>query len=180
MHASDGKEIGQTADQKRDTPLFASMDTVISDTWKLIEPVCESEGLELVYVEFQREQIGRVLRLYLDAPGGVTIDDCTRISRQVSALLDVYADSLDNYTLEVSSAGLNRPLYKQNDFQRFAGHTAKIKTAAPVSGRKNFKGELMGVSSGTVEIKVDGDVFSVPYDKIVKAQLIVTDYGVSQ
>lgn len=179
QQAHDGEKNGPPSG-KIETPLFCGMETVVPDAWKLIAPLCESEGIELVYVEFQREQTGRVLRLYLDAPGGVTIDDCARISRQVSALLDVYAEKLDSYTLEVSSAGLNRPLCKQNDFERFVGQMAKIKTTAPVSGRKNFKGELMGISNGTVRIRVDGNAFAVPYDTIAKAQLIVTDYGVRE
>lgn len=159
-----------------ETPLFCNKEAVVPDAWKLIEPLCESEGIELVYVEFQREQGGRVLRLYLDGPGGVTIDDCARISRQVSALLDVYAEKLDNYTLEISSAGLNRPLYKQMDFHRFAGRLAKIKTAEAVDGRKNFKGELTGIADGIVGIRIDGAEYSVPYEKIAKAQLVHTQF----
>jgi len=154
-------------------------DAAVARIRKLVQPVCDSEGMEMVHLEFQRESQGRVLRLYLDQPGGVTIDDCARISRQVSDLMDVYIDEPDAYTLEVSSAGLNRPLGKQSDFERFAGHKAAVKTKEPVSGRKQFKGILRGLTDGKVEIEVDDKVFYIDYDVIKKAQL-VNDDGVNQ
>lgn len=155
---------------------------VVSRIWELVEPVCTSESMELVFVEFQRESTGRVLRLYLDSlenGKGVTLEDCVKISRQVNSLLDVYLPEIDGYTLEVSSAGLERPLAKEKDFNRFAGSVAKIRTEVAVSGRKNFKGTLLGVSDGNVRLMVDGKEFVIPYVEITKAKL-VNEYGVSQ
>jgi ribosome maturation factor RimP len=155
-------------------------DAVVKETiWRLVEPVCEAEGLELVMIEFQREKGGRILRLYLDREAaGVTLDDCARVSRQVDAILDVYCDARDAYTLEVSSAGVNRPLGQQRDYERFTGRTVKIKARTPVDGRRNFKGMLLGLSEGIVRLSIDGREFAVPYNGIAKAQL-VNDDGVN-
>ncbi|MFZ5564024.1 MAG: ribosome maturation factor RimP [Thermodesulfobacteriota bacterium] len=162
--------------------LMGGDNPVVARVWELVEPVCASEAMELVFVEFQRESTGRVLRLYLDGPEGgrgVTLEDCAGISRQVNGLLDVYLPELENYSLEVSSAGLDRPLAKEADFNRFAGSGVRVRTAAPVSGRKNFKGTLLGVSGGNVRLMVDGKEFVIPYGEITKAKL-VNEYGVSQ
>ncbi len=150
-----------------------------TNVWKLVEPVCESEGLELVLIEFQREKGGRVLRLYIDKATGVTLDDCARVSRQVDAILDVYCDAESAYTLEVSSAGVNRPLGRQSDYERFKGRVVKIKARVPVDGRKNFKGMLLGLSEGIVRLRSDGREYAVPYNGIAKAQL-VNDDGVNE
>lgn len=150
-------------------------ETAKTAIWRLVEPVCESEGMELVLVEFQREQGGRVLRLYIDKAAGVTLDDCVRVSRQVDAILDVYCDDRDAYTLEVSSAGVNRPLGRQRDFERFKGRIVKIKARTPVDGRRNFKGMLLGLSEGIVRLKIDDREFAVPYNGIAKAQLVNDD-----
>ncbi|ABW68840.1 ribosome maturation factor RimP [Desulfosudis oleivorans] len=162
--------------------LMGGGNPVVAQMWKLVEPVCSAEGMELVFVEFNKESQGRVLRLYL-ASGvpdrGVTLEDCAGISRQVNGLLDVYLPELDNYTLEVSSAGLERPLAKEIDFERFAGSRVKIRTAAPVSDRKNFTGILLGVSDGNVRLMVDDKTFVIPYGEITRAKLVNED-GVSQ
>lgn len=170
------------AAEKLGSPLLGGDNPVVARIWELVEPVCASECLELVFVEFQRESAGRVLRLYLDSLEDgrpVSVEACAGISRQVNGLLDVYLPEIDNYTLEVSSAGLERPLAKEKDFNRFAGSLARIRTAGPVSGRKNFKGTLLGVSNGDVRLMVDGKAFVIPYDEITKAKL-VNEYGVSQ
>ncbi len=136
-------------------------------------PLCESEGMELVHVEYQRERAGLILRIYIDKPGGVTLDDCTVISRQLSDLLDIHFEESAPYNLEVSSPGSDRPLVKIHDFQRFEGQNARIKTTRPIEGRKNFKGILLGVSDeDVVSINVDGKSFMIPHKMIVKARLI--------
>ncbi|MEW6076503.1 MAG: ribosome maturation factor RimP [Thermodesulfobacteriota bacterium] len=145
---------------------------------RLVEPVCEAEGLELALIEFRREQGGRVLRLYLDRAGGVSLDDCARVSRQVDAILDVYCGDSDAYTLEVSSAGINRPLWRQGDYERFKGRAIRIKARAPIDGRRNFKGVLLGLSEGMVRLAIDNREFAVPFNGIAKAQL-VNDDGVN-
>ncbi len=149
--------------------------TVKETIWRLAEPVCEAEGLELVFVELQRERSGRILRLFIDKATGVTLDDCARISRQVDALLDVYCDARNAYTLEVSSAGINRPLGRRHDYERFKGNVVKVKLRTPIDGRKNFKGTLLGLADDFVRIRVDNREFAIPYKGIAKAQLVNDD-----
>lgn len=138
----------------------------------LIESLCETEGLELVHVEHQRERGGRKLRLYIDKPGGVTLDDCVYVSRQSGDLLDVCTDSMGPYNLEVSSPGPDRPLGKTADFERFKGKTAHIRTIQPVDGRKNFKGVLLGLSEEIVMLLVDDKTIFIPLDEISRARLV--------
>jgi len=140
---------------------------------EIVEPLCEAEGFELVHVEFQPEAGGRILRLYIDKPGGVTLDDCVNISRQVSDLLDISFESLGSYNLEVSSPGPERPLEKESDYNRFKGRKVKIKTSQPINGQKNFKGVLSGISGGVVSVSVDGHTVVIPYKKIYKARLVI-------
>lgn len=139
---------------------------------EIVEPLCETEGFELVHVEFQPEAGGRILRLYIDKPGGITLDDCAGISRQVSDLLDIYFESLGSYNLEVSSPGQERPLGKKSDYNRFKGRKVKIKTSQPINGQKNFKGVLSGISDDVVSVSVDGQAVVIPYGKIRKARLV--------
>lgn len=139
----------------------------------IVEPLCEAEGFELVHIEFQPEAGGRILRLYIDKPGGVTLDDCVNISRQVSDLLDISFESLGSYNLEVSSPGPERPLGKESDYNRFKGRKVKIKTSQPINGQKNFKGILSGISGGVVSVSVDGQTVVIPYNKISKARLVI-------
>src|SRR5438552_820163 len=148
------------------------------DTQKLIqlaEPVVAGQGYELVDLEFKNEPqaAGWVLRLYIDKAGGVSLDDCASVSRELSAVLDV-ADAIQiPYSLEVSSPGLNRPLRKPADFARFVGKKAKIRTRHPVGeSRRNFSGTLVGVDGGKVKIDVGDQVCEVPVDDVEKANLV--------
>ena len=144
---------------------------IVAQARDLLESLCETEGLELVHLEYQREAGGRILRLFIDGPGGVTLDDCVRISRQSSDLLDVYLEDTGPYRLEVSSPGPNRPLGKRLDFDRFKGSRVKIRTAQPIDGQKNFKGELMGISEDMVKLSVEGKITCIPYQEIITARL---------
>lgn len=138
----------------------------------MLDALCTAEGMELVHVDFQREAGGRILRLYIDGPGGVTLDDCVNISRQASDVLDVYLENLGPYRLEVSSPGPNRPLGKMADFERFKGNSVKIKTAQPIDGRKKFTGILMGISEGMIKLSINDRTVVIPYHKIVTARLV--------
>lgn len=127
------------------------MSRVIEKVEQLLLPVIEDLNLELVDVEYQREERGWVLRIYLDKEGGINLDDCAQASREFSTLLDV-EDIVDTvYNLEVSSPGLERPLKKLADFERFSGQLAKIKTCRACDpderghNRKAFSGVLQGV-----------------------------------
>lgn len=146
---------------------------VVKSVWQLAEPLCLSEGMELVQVEYQREPGGRILRIYIDRPGNVTLNDCTIISRQLSDMLDVYLDnSAPPYHLEVSSPGDQRPLSRLKDFERFKGRKAKIRIKTPMNGQRNFMGILEGCSNDTVHLKVGTEKIDVIYQNIAKAKLV--------
>lgn len=136
------------------------------------ESLCGAEGLELVHVEYLRDRGGRVLRLYIDRPGGVTVDDCAYVSRQLGDWLDVSLDDIGPYSLEVSSPGPERPLGKASDFDRFRGRKARISISPPRQGRKNFTGFLGGVSNGTVSLETEEGFVEIPLAKIRKARLV--------
>ena len=127
------------------------------------ERVASSHGLELFDVQLRRESIGWVVRIFIDKPGpsgtpedSVGVEDCAAVSREVSTILDV-EDPLDRaYTLEVSSPGLDRPLWDERDFRRFAGRAAKIVVNEPVDGQKAFAGHLRGVEDGDVLFEGQG------------------------
>ena len=137
----------------------------------LAEPLCASEGLELVHVEFQREANGRVLRLYIDKPGGINLDDCAGVSRQMGDILDVNLEEIGPYSLEVTSPGAERPLAKHEDFERFKGNRIKLKTSRPFNGQKNFTGILMGISGEQVNLQIGEEDIVIPYQDISKARL---------
>ena len=139
---------------------------------EIIVPICEAEEIELIQVEYQQEKTGRVLRLYIDKPGGVTLEDCAHISRQIEDVLEIYIEDKSSYHLEVSSPGSNRPLVKQKDFVRFQGNTAKIRPSSPFEGRRNFQGVLSGVTEKTVKIVIDDKTFIIPFQDIAKAHLV--------
>ncbi|MCP4388234.1 MAG: ribosome maturation factor RimP [Gammaproteobacteria bacterium] len=130
-------------------------------------------GYELVGVEFLGGDSYGTLRIYIDREQGVSLDDCAAISHQISGILDVEEPIRQAYDLEVSSPGIDRPLFKLADFERFTGETAKIKLAIALEGRKNFKGRLQGVADAKViKIEVDGEEFSLPFADIARANLV--------
>ncbi|MBP1777505.1 MAG: uncharacterized protein H6Q86_3515, partial [candidate division NC10 bacterium] len=116
----------------------------------LAEPILGDLGLELVDAEFRREAHGWVLRLYMDRPGGVTLEDCQRVSEELGDHLDVEDFIGYPYHLEVSSPGLDRPLTRDQDFVRFAGQAARLSTSEALQGRRNFRGRLAGLQDGAV------------------------------
>lgn len=145
---------------------------VVTRVYELIEPLCIAEGFELVHVEYQRETGGRILRIYIDKPGGVTLDDCVDISRQAGDILDVSFENDWSYNLEVSSPGFDRPLVKLQDFERFKGFQTKIRTNQPLNGQRNFKGILLGISDNDVNVSIDNRTVHIPFNSITKARLI--------
>jgi len=149
-----------------------SKEVIVIRVMKIIEPLCEAEGMELVHVEYQRERGGKILRLYVDKPGGITLDDCVNITRQAGDLLDVNLENTGPYSLEVSSPGSDRPLGKKSDFERFKGKVAKIKTAQIVEGKKKFTGVLQGISGEMVKLIVDDKTMDIPLREISKAHLV--------
>lgn len=155
----------------------ATQKEIVDRIKELAQPLCEVEGMDLVYVECQRESAGVIIRLYIDRPGGVTLDDCVHISRQMHSFMDVDLKESDfknigPYNLEVSSPGPNRPLGKRVDFERFKGQIAEIKTLKPVDGQKKFKGVLLGMSEETVELLSNDKTIAIPFQEITSARLI--------
>jgi len=139
----------------------------------MLEPGVRTLGFELVEVEYKGAAGGQnVLRVYIDSPKGITVDDCARVSRQVSALLDVEDPIAEAYVLEVSSPGLDRPLTRREDFERYAGETIKVRMNEAVLGRRNFKGTLVGLEGDAVVVVVDNERFSLPIARIERARLV--------
>lgn len=141
----------------------------------LLEPLVAGEGLELLEVEFVREHEGWVLRLFIDRPGGkVGLDECSQVSRAVDTVLDVEDLVPQQYNLEVSSPGLNRPLRKPQHFERVKGQKVKVKTFKPVGAppRKSFTGTLVEVESEGIAVEVEGaGRFHIPFKDMAKANL---------
>ncbi len=144
---------------------------IVSRVRSLAEPLCESEGLELVHVEFQRESRGRILRLYIDKPDGINLNDCVAVSREMGDILDVNLTDIGPYSLEVTSPGPERPLAKQQDFEKFKGNRVKIKTSRPLNGQRNFTGVLLGISSEQIKLQIGEQIIAIPYQDILKARL---------
>ncbi len=140
---------------------------------KVIEPVLTAAGFELVDLVAVVEHGRAILRVFIDRPGGVTIDDCAAMSRELGTVLDVEDVMAGSYSLEVSSPGLDRVLKKERDFERFAGRRVKIRTARPVEGRSNFRATLKGVHEGAVVVVDDsGKEWNISMEDIRRARLV--------
>jgi len=143
-----------------------------ADLRKLLEPGVSAMGFELVDVELAGSHHNPTLRVYIDSPAGVTVDNCADVSRQLSALLDVEDPLPGHYTLEVSSPGLDRPLVKPDDFRRFVGETIKVKMHQPILGRKNFAGRLVEVATDHVVVEVDKEHYDLAFEGMERARLV--------
>jgi len=140
------------------------------------ERVTASRGFELVDIEAKRERDGYVVRLYVDKPGGVGLEDLQSVSEEVSAILDVEDPIESGYTLEVSSPGLDRPLKKEDDYRRFSGRLCRVSTYEPIDGRRHWTGRLLGIEEGFVAVRLEregGPDFRIPLAKIAHARLEV-------
>jgi len=153
---------------------------VLERVREMARGILEFEGMEYVHLEMKQMGGGAVLRLFIDREGGVTLEDCTLISRRLSAQLDVDDPINHGYTLEVSSPGLDRPLFSDRDYQRFSGQVVRVRTAAPHQGRRQFVGRLVGLADGVVRIVTDAqdgdEEIALPRDQIAEARL-VPDFG---
>jgi len=139
---------------------------------EIIERVTSREGLEMVHWETVGPRNNFVLRIFIDKPGGVNHGDCETVSHQVGTLLDMEDLIPGKYTLEVSSPGIERGLYKRADYERFAGNRIKLKTDAPINGQRNFRGLLVGIIEDRVSLDADGTgMVEIPYESIVKANI---------
>jgi ribosome maturation factor RimP len=139
----------------------------------MLEPGISSMGYELVGVEFQTGgKGGGLLRIYIDSEQGISADDCQKVSYQVSGVLDVEDPIPGHYTLEISSPGLDRMLFRPRDFERFAGRLIKLRTTYPIEGQRKFKGRLTGMQGDNVVFEQDDMEISLPFDQIEQARLV--------
>ena len=139
---------------------------------KLLEPAIERLGYELTDLEVRLGGKGGLIRVFIDKPEGIDLDDCEKVSLAVSALLDVEDPVPGNYNLEVSSPGLDRKLTKVEHFQRFAGETVKVQMRFPIEGRRRFRGTLVSSDDENIVVEVDGESHSLPLKTIDTARLV--------
>jgi len=138
----------------------------------LLEPLIDDLGYEFVGLEYWSNPRNRLLRVYIDAePDGIGVEDCERVSREVSALLDVEDPINGEYTLEVSSPGVERPLFRGAQYQRFVGETAKVEMRSPIEGRRKFKGAIVAADENQVVLSVDGTEWTLALEDVVRARL---------
>ncbi|HBO3782938.1 TPA: ribosome maturation factor RimP [Pseudomonas aeruginosa] len=149
------------------------MSSKLEQLQALLAPVVEALGYECCWgVEFISQGRHSVLRVYIDRPEGILIDDCEAVSRQVSGILDVEDPISGEYTLEVSSPGMDRPLFTLEQFAKHAGEQVKIRLRSPYEGRRNYQGILRGVEEQDVVVLVDDHEYLLPIDSIDKANII--------
>jgi len=144
---------------------------IIDNVSQILNSLLGEKGLELFDIQYRREGRGKILRIFIDKQGGVTIGDCTEISRELSTILDVHDIVPGPYTLEVSSPGLDRPLKKPGDFERFKGRRVKIRTIRDIEERRVFVGRLLDFMNDIASVEVDGRTYLIPYSEVEKANL---------
>ncbi|HEY8486193.1 MAG TPA: ribosome maturation factor RimP [Limnochordales bacterium] len=145
---------------------------VETTVWETAEAIARELGYEVVEVEYLAGRNGRLVRVFIDKPGGVGIEDCRAMSERLSRALDELDPVPGPYRLEVSSPGVERPLRKEEDFRRFAGRQVSIHLYAPVQGRRHWVGELLGMEGGQVQLRLpDGSRLDLPREGISKARL---------
>lgn len=138
------------------------------DLLKLIEQTAEGLGYELV--DFETSPRGRLMRVFIDSPNGITVDDCATVSNQLTRVFEV--ENVDYDRLEVSSPGLDRALKKPADFERFAGQDVQVRLAMPIANQRNFTGVLQGLKDGVVTLETEKGSLEIPFDDIEKARLV--------
>jgi ribosome maturation factor RimP len=139
----------------------------------LAGPIVKELNLELVDVQYRKEGANWYLRLFIDKEGGVDVEDCKLVSEKVGQALDEADPIPHSYYLEVSSPGVERPLKKKDDYIRFRGQPIKLKTYAPIAGRKSFRGLLQGVDADNVILEVEKKQIAIPLEQVAKAHLVL-------
>lgn len=137
-----------------------------------IEAAVHGLGYELVGIEYRAQGRRSLLRVYIDTPEGVSVDDCERVSRQISSVLDVDDPIPGQYVLEVSSPGLDRPLFTAEHFRRFSGNRVKLRISPPLDGRRNFSGVLVGMRDDAVVVVQDNEEVEIPLHHIERARIV--------
>ncbi len=140
----------------------------------LLEPVVTSMDYEFVGLEFISQGRHSILRIFIDSENGVGVDDCANVSRQLSAVLDVEDPISNEYSLEISSPGLNRPLFKLSQYEQFIGEQVKFKTIRPQleNGQRKFKGIITAVNNNNVVFDIENESLSIPFSDIEKANIV--------
>jgi ribosome maturation factor RimP len=152
-------------------------DSVVDKIECMVLPLVTALGLELFEIEYKREGRQMILRIFIDKEGGITLDDCAAVSRELSALLDVEDIIPGKFTLEVSSPGLNRPIRSLADYDRYIGKLVKVRTFAPTADdsgnlRKTFLGKLVGIDGDLILVKLlEGQSATIPFSAVAKANL---------
>ncbi|GGO88629.1 ribosome maturation factor RimP [Marinobacterium nitratireducens] len=139
---------------------------------ELIEPSVTALGFELWGIEYVAQGAHSVLRIYIDSEDGISVDDCAKVSHQVSGILDVEEPISGQYNLEVSSPGMDRPLFTLEQFAAWAGHQVQLRLRVPFEGRRKFKGLLNGVEGDEVLLVVDKEEYLLPIDLIDRANIV--------
>ncbi|WP_031431140.1 ribosome maturation factor RimP [Methylomicrobium agile] len=138
----------------------------------LIEPIVEGLGYECVGIEYHPHPRHGLLRIYIDSGNGIVLDDCSKVSHQVSGMLDVEDPIPDNYQLEVSSPGADRPFFKISQFERFKGSTVQVNLFKAIGGRKRITGLIEKVEEDIITLIENSQIFEVPFSAISKARLV--------
>lgn len=139
---------------------------------ELFEPVASSLGCELWGVEYIAQGRRALLRVYIDKEDGIGVEDCEKVSRQVSSVLDVEDPIQSEYTLEVSSPGMDRPLFKLEQFETSVGETVAVRLRLPFEGRRKFTGLLKGIENDEIVLEVDNEEYVLPYELVDKANIV--------
>ncbi|MFO8004711.1 ribosome maturation factor RimP [Thioalkalivibrio sp.] len=139
---------------------------------EMLAPAVQALGFELWGVEHHSGSTPVLLRIYIDHPDGITVDDCSAVSDQVSAVLDVEEPIRGEYTLEVSSPGIERPLFTPEQYRQYLGSEVKVRLSWPEHGRRNFRGRLLSASEAGIEVDVDGTVYPLPFGAIARTRLL--------
>ena len=166
-----GNGVGQ---QGQCAPFLCKEETVLSNRKinNLLQPLVEDLGYEFIGLEYHNNPKQSVLRVYIDSESGVGLEDCETVSREAAALLDVEDPISGHYNLEISSPGLDRPLFTPAQFEQFTGQEAQVSTFAPVEGRRKFKGRIVSIGDAAVVMEVDGVEVTLEFENIAKARLV--------
>jgi len=148
---------------------MAGKDILLAD---LVAPVAEALGYQLWGVEYLSHGKQSVVRIYIDSPNGIDVDDCAKVSRQVGSVFDVEDPIMGEYTLEVSSPGMDRPLFALEQYRPYVGEQVKIKLRTAFDGRRNFSGRMTAIEGDDVVVAVDDEEYLLPFELIDKANIV--------
>lgn len=148
-------------------------DSIVQSVTELIEPVVHDENLELVDVEYKKEGKNWYLRIYIDKDGGVSVEDCQKVSRQIEDMIQIDEIIHSAYILEVSSPGLDRPLKKEKDLLRSIGKKVSVTTYSPIDKQRNFVGIIKDFSNQTLSLDVNGKSVAIPFEVIANTKLVI-------